>query len=101
MSNTIEDYMNFFHPNKEKHNFCLNSLIKKAISLAQSRDNHIQFDIEIGGEINIYTFENEFLQVLLILLENAIDSFKTTKNNHKYIGIFADNEKENIILIFH
>lgn len=98
MSNTIEDFMHFFHPDKEKNNFCLNSLIKKAISLAQSRDNHIRFDIEIDGEINIYTFENEFLQVLLILLENAIDSFKTTKNNHKYIGIFAHNEKENIIL---
>lgn len=99
MSNTIEDFMNFFHPDKEKNNFCLNSLIKRAISLVQSSNNHIQFDIEIDEQLNIFTFENEFLQVILILLENAIDSFKTAKINHKYIGIFAHNEKENITLM--
>jgi signal transduction histidine kinase/ABC-type nitrate/sulfonate/bicarbonate transport system substrate-binding protein len=98
MSNTLEDFMNFFHPNKEKNSFCLNSLIKKATTLVQSSDHHIKFDIEIDKQINIYTFENEFLQVLLILLENSIDSFKKTKIHHKYIGIFANTENQKVIL---
>jgi signal transduction histidine kinase len=98
MSNTLEDFMNFFHPNKEKNSFCLNSLIKKAITLVQSSDHNIKFDIEIDEQINIYTFENEFLQVLLILLENSIDSFKKTKIHHKYIGIFANVENQKVIL---
>jgi signal transduction histidine kinase/ABC-type nitrate/sulfonate/bicarbonate transport system substrate-binding protein len=98
MSNTLEDFMNFFHPNKEKNSFCLNSLIKKAITLVQNSNNDIEFDVEIDKQINIYTFENEFLQVLLILLENSIDCFKKTKIHHKYIGIFANIEKEKIIL---
>ncbi|MFA6741138.1 MAG: ABC transporter substrate-binding protein [Arcobacteraceae bacterium] len=99
MSNTIEDFMHFFHPNKEKNNFCLNALIKRAIFLIQSRDNNILFDIEIDKKINIYTFENEFLQVVLILLENAIDCFKTTNTTHKYIGIYTQNYKDTITLM--
>ena len=99
MSNTIEDFMHFFHPDKEKNSFCLDTLIKRAISLIQTRDNNIQFDIEIDKQINIYTFENEFLQVVLILLENAIDCFKTANINHKYIGIFTQNHKNTITLM--
>jgi ABC-type nitrate/sulfonate/bicarbonate transport system substrate-binding protein/signal transduction histidine kinase len=100
MSNTIEDFMNFFHPKKVKNNFYLNNLIKKAVSLIQNRDNNnIEIDIEIEKVIFIYSFENEFLQVILILLQNAIDCFKTSNITHKCIGIFASEEKEKITLI--
>lgn len=99
MSNTIEDFMHFFHPDKKKNSFCLDKLIKKAISLVQSRDINVRFDIEIDKQINLCTFENEFLQVILILLENAIDCFKASNINHKYIGIFTQNQKDTITLM--
>ena len=99
MSNTIEDFMNFFHPNKEKNSFNLNKLIRRAITLVKSRDDTIKFDIEINEQINIHTFENEFFQIILILLENAIDCFKKSKIKHKYIGIFAQEEEHKITLI--
>ena len=99
MTNTIEDFMNFFHPDKVKNNFFLDDLIKNAISLIQNKDNEIKFDIEINKVSSIYTYENEFLQVVLILLQNAIDCFKTSDITHKYIGIFTSEDKENITLI--
>ena len=98
MSNTIEDFMHFFHPDKVKNYFSLDDLIKKAISLIQNKDNEIKFDIEINNINSIYTYENEFLQVILILLQNAIDCFKTSNVTHKYIGIFAYEEKKEIFL---
>lgn len=98
MSNTIEDFMHFFHPDKVKNYFLLDDLIKKAISLIQNKDNEIKFDMEINKVNSIYTYENEFLQVILILLQNAIDCFKTSNVTHKYIGIFVYEEKEKIFL---
>ncbi|PUE63551.1 hypothetical protein B0174_10705 [Arcobacter caeni] len=99
MSNTIEDFMNFFHPNKEKNSFNLYALIKKAISLIQNKDSNICFYLEINKKINLYTFENEFLQVILIILENAIDCFKTVENNNKYIDIFTFDKEDHITLL--
>lgn len=98
MSNTIEDFMNFFHPNKEKNLFNLSKLIMKAIILIQSKDSDIYFEINVDKKINIFNFENELLQVILVILENAIDNFELNSSKNKYLGIFAKKEKKKITL---
>jgi signal transduction histidine kinase/ABC-type nitrate/sulfonate/bicarbonate transport system substrate-binding protein len=98
MSNTIEDFMNFFHPNKEKNHFFLNHVLDKAISLVQDLDKNIHFRIKSDKQINILSFENELLQVLLIILENAIDNFKLSNQKNKTITIICREEYSNIIL---
>lgn len=99
MSNTIEDFMNFFHPNKEKNFFNLSKLINKTIVLVQSKDLGINFQLNINEKINIYNFENELLQVILVILENAIDNFELNKLKDKNINIFAKNEIDKVTLI--
>lgn len=99
MSNTIEDFMNFFHPNKEKNFFNLSKLINKTIVLIQSKDLGINFQLNINEKINIYNFENELLQVILVILENAIDNFELNKLKDKNINIFAKNEIDKVTLI--
>ena len=99
MSNTIEDFMNFFHPNKERNTFYLNQVIEKAILLVQDLDKNIDFKIKIYNRIKIFTFENELLQVILIILENAIDNFKLSNKENKTINIVCKEDNKKVILI--
>ena len=59
----------------------------------------IDFKIKIYNRIKIFTFENELLQVILIILENAIDNFKLSNKENKTINIVCKEENKKVILI--
>ncbi|MFA9374982.1 MAG: ATP-binding protein, partial [Poseidonibacter sp.] len=98
MSNTIHDFSNFFHPNKEMSIFNLNDVIGKSISLVKNKDIDIEFIIEIDKEITLKNYENELIQVIMVLLDNSIDSFKLKKYGNKKINIYTKKFEKNIEL---
>lgn len=73
MSRTIDDFRNFFRPNKEKKPFKLSEAVREALALlgASLRNHRIDVTIEEADEIEVLGFENEYAQVLLNLLNNA------------------------------
>jgi len=75
MSQTIDDFRNFFTPNKEKEYFNLKDESKKAYQILQATlENHnINLQILSQQEINTYGYSNEFSQVILNILSNAKD----------------------------
>ena len=75
MSTTIDDFRNFFKPNKQAEKFNINTLINTTISLLESqlKNHNIEIEISCKDEINIRGFQGEFSQVILNLLNNAID----------------------------
>lgn len=75
MSQTIEDFRNFFKPDKEKLDFNVNRVIQQTINLvdASFRSNNIQLTFQSAGEILINGYPNEFSQVILNILQNARD----------------------------
>lgn len=96
MSQTIDDFSNFFSPNKSKNKFNIYETINKALNLLQSRTSNITIDLKIDKEINFYGFENEFVQILLVILNNAIDNFELTNQKEKNINIVTKKENDNI-----
>jgi signal transduction histidine kinase len=76
MSDTIEDFANFFHPNKEQTTFTLQDVVQKALALIVSRTKNVNIIIDAKEEIEISSFENEYQQVILTILHNAIDNFE-------------------------
>ncbi len=97
LSKTIEDFRNFFNPNKIKLEFNIKNSIKKTVLLIEQKlkNNHVQV-IEDLGSINVSTLENELIQVLLNIFNNAIDAFNTEKNN--YIFVKTRRNKDNLII---
>ena len=80
MSNTIENFQNFFKPNKKKENFQLNNSLKSSFELLDTRLNNIDLKFsEINDNISINGYESEFVQVVLSILNNAIDNFEIKK----------------------
>ena len=81
MSKTIDDFRNFFKPNKEKKEFLLDEVVSKSITLIESTFKHSNIELEYSYEelINIFGFPNEFSQVVLNILNNARDALLENK----------------------
>jgi len=77
MSSTIEDFRNFFKPNKEKEPFRPCDSVAEAIKLvAHSFKNH-NIEIAMGScdvSCEVLGYPNEFAQVVLNALTNAKDA---------------------------
>ncbi len=76
MSNTIDDFKNFYMENKQKSLFSLQNSIEIAVSLinATLKYNNIEIIKKLNPNIKIDNFKNEFEQVILILINNSKDA---------------------------
>jgi C4-dicarboxylate-specific signal transduction histidine kinase len=89
MSNTIDDFRNFFKPNKEKKVFSLNENIIKTVSMVDSslENNNIELIKNINQDVYIFGFPNEFSQVILNIINNAKDALIENNIENKKINI--------------
>jgi signal transduction histidine kinase len=76
ISRTIDDFRNYFRPDKEKIEFNVHDSIMNAMSLLKGTLQNTQIDIAIVAKDDpvIYGYQNEFSQVLLNILMNARDA---------------------------
>lgn len=76
MAKTIDDFRNFFKPNKEKKQFCITMALQNAAKLLESqlKNNSIELIFE-NIDIKIFGFgnQNEFSQAIINILNNAKD----------------------------
>ena len=77
MSKTIDDFRNFYKPNKEKKLFSLNSATKSSLSLVKARLEAHFFEIVESYDSDlpdINGYENEFKQAILNIIANSQDA---------------------------
>ncbi|EFU70541.1 multi-sensor sensor histidine kinase [Aliarcobacter butzleri JV22] len=101
MSKTIDDFRNFFRPNKAKENFKINEGITKAVELIESTFEHNNIKLEkdfASSEIEFFGFANEFSQVILNLLTNAKDAVLENKIENPLIIIQTKIDDEYIYI---
>ena len=90
MSNTIDNFRNFFRIDKEKNDFSIKEAIESTLTMQESQlKSHNIIVTIIGEDFNIHGFQNEFQQVVLNLINNSKDAL--TSN-------CIENPKINIIL---
>ena len=75
MSYTIDDFRNFFKPDKKKVHFYIEDSCFEAMSLitASIKNFNIKLHTNIKCNYEIYGYKGEFAQVLLNLMSNAKD----------------------------
>jgi len=100
MSKTIDDFKNFFNPNKQKTMFAINDAVQKSFDILKGslRVHHIQVDMNIPKELECYSHLEELQQILLTLLNNAIDALISNKITNAIIIIKAVQKDQNIII---
>ncbi len=99
MSSTIDDFRDFFNPNKEKSAFSVAAAIEKAHRIVESsfENSLIEYRLELeDDEIKIEGFENEFSQVMLNLLNNAKDALVENKIEAGSVRVKVSRDKDDI-----
>ncbi|MDX4050887.1 PAS domain S-box protein [Aliarcobacter skirrowii] len=96
MSNTIEDFTNFFSPKKQKEIFLLNISINEALKILNKifEDEKIDIKFDITKDLEIFGVKNELTQVLLNILSNAKDAFVQNgiKNRELFIKTYKKDD---------
>ena len=81
MSQTIDDFRNFFKPDKSKIPFKVSDIVSNTMKLIQPsfRDANVTIDVSAGDDVVVEGYPNEYSQVLLNILMNARDVFLERK----------------------
>ncbi len=100
MSKTIDDFRNFFKPNKIKENFNLSLVIKNTIELLEAsyNNNNITLKTELDESIVIEGYPSEFSQVILNILSNAKDALIEHKKHNRQVFIKLIQEDTNVFI---
>ncbi len=95
MSETIEDFRNFFKPEKEKKEFALKESIDNVLGIIGKtiKNQNIELKLNIDEEIIVFGYKNELEQVLLNILSNAKDVLLKNRRKNPHINITAKKEK--------
>jgi signal transduction histidine kinase len=94
MSSTINDFRDFFRPDKKREPFCLSIPVMAALMLneASFKAHDIEVKIEIVEEVWTQGVVNEYSQVLLNLLSNAKDALLVRAAGPGLINVRIDRD---------
>jgi len=89
MSQTIDDFRNFFNTNKPKEIFLVNSVIEDALMMLKGtlKNEHIQVRVTAEDKVEVFGYKSELTQVLINLLTNAKDAFVDKDSKNRFIDI--------------
>lgn len=89
MSGTIDDFRNFFKPDKERVEFTLVSVVTSTIKLIEPAFVSKQIRIAIINHADpvVYGYPNEYSQVILNVLNNAKDALEDGKTKNPCITV--------------
>lgn len=89
MSNTLDDFQNFFKPNKQKCEFNLKECIEQSFELSKYllEKEKIEFHLDIKDDVDILGFYNELSHVFLNIISNSKDALKNQDRQHKLIEV--------------
>jgi signal transduction histidine kinase len=100
LSQTIDDFQTYFRPDKELNDVDINELIEKAISFVEPRLKKTRIKIEFNPneKMLVTTYSNELIQVLLNIINNAIDELISREIKDPFIKINFYNREKNLII---
>ena len=102
LNETLEDFRNFYNPNKKAELLVINSPIKTALCIVKSslKVNNIKLVEDYKSKQELCIFKNELIQVLLNLLKNSQDSLIEQNTKDPMISIQTKDTKDGICIKF-
>ena len=100
LSTTIDDFRNFFKPDKTKEYTPLCSPVTKALQIVESSmsSKNIQIITDFQSNESIFMYQNEMMQVILNILKNAEDNFLEKKVQNPKISVVCEREDDSLII---
>lgn len=100
LSKTMDDFTNFFKPNKQKETMYVKEIIEKSLYIfsASLLQNNIKIIKNYSSVDKITTYASEVMQVILNIIKNAEDIFKLKKIAEPVIVISEYQKKDKYII---
>ncbi len=100
MSKTIDDFRNFFRPDKREEIFSISERIQSVSELisASYKNHNIQVSVDLNDSLMGVGYPNEFSQVLLNIFTNAKDAIIEKKISKPKVSVCSFNENDKIIV---
>ena len=100
LSHTVDDFRNFFKPDTKKEDINIQEVLQKIKSLIMKSldNNNIRLELSIIQNINIVTYPNQLIQVLINIINNAKDALIEKKPSDAFIKIDLIEENDELIL---
>ncbi len=101
MSDTIEDFRNFYKEDSEKSYFAPRKAVEDAMKIIGGVIRHEGIDMSINSDstCKIFGYQNRFAQVILNLLHNSKEALKDEEYQQIRVYITSDDEvcKVNVV----
>lgn len=100
MSTTINDFRDFFKPNKQMEYFDLKAVVPDVINILEAGLKEAEISINILIEqpkCEIYGYKNEFAQVIINLINNSKDALIEKDVSHKQIFISGKQKNNQVV----
>lgn len=100
LSKTIDDFKSFIKGTNELTTFTVNNSIQKALNIVKLLldKHHIKYNIYIDENISIYNHEDEFIQVLINIIQNAKDALIEHNIENKLILIMVHKDDNSVVI---
>ena len=100
MSVTIDDFRNYFRPDKSKEFVLVSDVVTTSVALMQKslEVSGVELELETYGRDLTHIYKNEFIQVMLNLIKNAKDVLVDKNVKNPRIIIKSRCEKERLIV---
>jgi len=100
LSHTIDDFRNFFKPDKSRELIKVDVILEKVTHLIEKslQNNAITLTLPNKSEIELYIYQNQLLQVLINILNNAKDAIKENRSEGGQITINIQRKKKEIFI---
>ncbi len=98
MSQTIEDFRGLFKVEREYTNFTLQDVIDDVLALMKNNLNDIELEYHTEDDVFVLGHRSELMQVIIIMISNAIEVLKNRKIENKKITITIKTSNKDALI---
>ena len=100
LSETIDDFKDFFKPDKVASIVFLKDLVSETLGIIGKtlQNNDVELRVDVSQTLELKTYSRELMQVLINILKNAKEAFGEAEDKKKIIWISIDSFKDGVIL---
>ncbi|SFV64030.1 TWO-COMPONENT HYBRID PROTEIN [hydrothermal vent metagenome] len=100
MLSTLDEFRTFFRPNKEEEKFLISDIVTSVLFLTKDEfmKNSITINIIKDDPIEVYGYKNEFIHLVLNIINNAKDAFVENDIENRVIDFAMINNRDSRVL---
>lgn len=101
MSKTIDDFRDFFKPNRNKENIDISILINKSLDFLEYllKANSIKLNLKNDMKIEVFVYVNEIVQAIINIIKNSCDALNEHVIDEKIINISTTKNDDYIYIM--